>query len=380
MNNKLIKANNAVLLADIARKLESEGKSIIKLQTGDPNFETHDLVRKSLNNSIIKGNTHYSFSKGLPILRKKIIDDINNEIAGNLNFENVVVTHGAVQAFNSTISALLEYGDEVIILEPNWPSMDSIVLMNGGKPIKVNFLNSSISLVDQLENAFSDKTIMLCVNFPNNPTGLVINDKELKEIKDWVIKKDIYLVSDEVYKFFNFSEFSSTFVDLLNSYKKFIFIDSFSKKFAMTGWRIGYLISDIKIIEKVLKASQLTITNIAPFIQEAALEALSNKKVLEYSKKMKDEYFKRLKLIERLLDNLGMEYLKPQGAFYLFLRLPNKINDLEFCKKLLLEDNLCVVPGSSYGESGKSYLRISYANPIEDVLEGITIINKKLNE
>ena len=188
------------------------------------------------------------------------------------------------------------------------------------------------------------------------------------------------MVSDEVYRFFNFSEFSSTFVDLLNSYKKFIFIDSFSKKFAMTGWRIGYLISDMKIVEKILKASQLTITNIAPFIQEAALEALSNKKVLAYSEKMKDEYFNRLKLIESLLNNFAMEYLKPQGAFYLFLILPKKINNLQFCKELLVEDNLCVVPGSSYGESGKSFLRISYANPIENVLKGIKIINKKLNE
>jgi len=370
----------AVALADRARSMELMGKQILKLQTGDPDFNTHDCIKLALERAIKKNQTHYSFSQGLPELRKIISQELNCRGEFLVNEKQVIITHGAVQGFESIIAALIDYEDEAIILEPNWPTIDSLVKMMGGVPVKIDFLNNSENLISKLESAYTTKTKLITFNFPNNPTGLLLQRDELFAICNWAKSKNIYIVADEVYGFLQFSNQIISTIELLGSYEKYIYVDSFSKKYAMTGWRIGYVVSSNITVEKIAKASQITITNVAPFIQIAAIEALSNPESKKYSNWMRNQYQERCELLIMECKNLGLEFIKPEGAFYLFIKLPQHVCDIIFCEQLLNEYNICVVPGSAFGKAGQGYLRISYANATEIVLKALGIISTVINK
>lgn len=378
MNIDTIKPTAAVALADIARTLEHEGKKVVKLQTGDPDFPTHDVVISAANKAMADGYTHYSFTQGLPVLRDKLASLINEEINSELTKDNLLITHGAAQAFASVMSSLLEENDEVLIFEPNWPTIDSLVTLNGGKPIKIDSTDLT-NITARLDALCTPKTVMVSFNSPNNPTGQVLPQDVIDTICKWAIDKDLYIVADEVYRFLQYDN-TSTSIQYLSSYSKYIFIDSFSKKYAMTGWRIGYVASSSDVIKKITKSSQLTITNVAPFSQLAALEALSNAESLAYSEKMKEEYANRCEHIKNRCSELGLEYIVPEGAFYLFIKLPEGVNDVDFCNDLLYQKYVCVVPGSGFGKAGTGYVRISYANELATVLKGIELIYQTINE
>jgi aspartate aminotransferase len=379
MNIDSIKPTAAVALADIARTLEMGGQPIIKLQTGDPDFATHPSIIKAANKAMLEGHTHYSFSQGLPLLRDIIAANISKEISTTLKRENVVVTNGAVQLISAVMGALIEPQDEVIIFEPNWPTVDSLVMLMGGKPVKIDSFSSK-SILQLLEEAYTDKTKMMYFNTPNNPTGIVLPQAVIDSICDWAIAKKIYIVADEVYRYLQFGEVTSSSASYLSKYHKYIFVDSFSKKFAMTGWRIGYAIGEEQTVKRIAKASQLTMTNVAPFVQYGAIEAMQNEESLLYADKMKAEYKTRSTIIQQTCDQLGLNYIKPEGAFYLFIKLTEGIDDVSFCNELLYEHSVCLVPGSAFGTSGKGYVRISYANTIDTVVKGINIINTALKQ
>lgn len=378
MNIDTIKPTAAVALADIARTLEHEGKKVVKLQTGDPDFATHDVVISAANKAMADGYTHYSFTQGLPVLRDKLASLINEEINSELTKDNLLITHGAAQAFASVMSSLLEENEEVLIFEPNWPTIDSLVTINGGKPIKIDSTDLT-NITARLDALCTPKTVMVSFNSPNNPTGQVLPQDVIDTICKWAIDKDLYIVADEVYRFLQYDN-TSTSIQYLSSYSKYIFIDSFSKKYAMTGWRIGYVASSSDVIKKITKSSQLTITNVAPFSQLAALEALSNAESHAYSEKMKEEYANRCEHIKSRCSELGLEYIVPEGAFYLFIKLPEGVNDVDFCNDLLYQKYVCVVPGSGFGKAGTGYVRISYANELATVLKGIELIHQTINE
>lgn len=378
MNIDKITPTPSVALADEARKLELSGKSVIKLQTGDPDFNTHPNIIKAAEAAIAQGLTHYSFSRGLPELRTAIADMINRETASVLDENNVLVTCGAVQGMQSIFSAILEAGDEVIILEPNWPTVDSLVIVNGGNPVKINFFVEE-NIIGALDNAYTNKSKAIVINFPNNPTGAILSKETIASIVNWAISKDLYVVADEVYRFFQYGTYVTT-IELVKHYAKYIFLDSFSKKFAMTGWRVGYVVSSRDVITSIAKASQLAITHIPPFIQKAAVAALQDEDSLRYCEMMKGVYDDRRKqLLKYCVDN-GIPYIDPAGAFYLFLKLPDNINDRDFCKSLLELSLVCVVPGISFGLAGKGYIRISYANDFKQVQEGLERIREKIHE
>jgi aspartate aminotransferase len=378
LNIDRIKPTAAVALADIARGLEASGKSIVKLQTGDPDFSTHPEIVIAMSKAIAEGNTHYSFSQGLPVLRDKIASLIAAGSGASLNRNNVIITNGAIEGMYSVMAGLIEPGDEVLILEPNWPTVDSLVMLMGGIPVKINFLDTSIDILKALDNKYSEKTKLLCFNTPNNPTGKVIAQEELDAICDWAISKNIYILADEVYRSLQFDSAVSTSYKYLGMYTKYIFVDSFSKKFAMTGWRIGYVATSVECVKNIAKASQITITNVAAFIQYAALAALNNESSLEYADNMRDQYKSRRDGLVRYCSEIGLEIIHPDGAFYLFLKLPGEMDDVKFCHELLNKDFICVVPGSAFGEAGKHYIRLSYANTIDEVKKGLDGIRKNI--
>ncbi len=378
MNIDFIKPTAAVALADIARTMEAEGKKVIKLQTGDPDFATHSIIIEAANKAMQNGHTHYSFSQGLPLLRELIADSIAAEIQSPVKKEQVVVTNGAVQAISSIVAALVEPGDEVIIFEPNWPTVDSLVMLMGGKPVKINTLAGNNNVTEMLDKAYTSKTKMLCFNTPNNPTGIVLSQNEIDAICQWAIKKNLYIVADEVYRYLQFGSRQSSSLKYLKDYDRYVFVDSFSKKYAMTGWRVGYCVSAEQTIKKIGKASQLTITNVAPFVQYGAIEAITSKDSIEYSAYMYKEYDRRRLALIEYCDKAGLEYIKPDGAFYLYIKLPGDMDDVAFSNVLLNEYLVCTVPGSGFGVSGKGYIRMSYANDLDKVIKGLELLQTAL--
>lgn len=362
----------SVYLADIARKMELGGEKVIKFQTGDPVFDTHPLIIEAANSALKSGQTHYSFAQGLPKLRAKIAEELNSEIAADLTEKNMLITHGAAQGIFSLFSSILEQNDEVIILEPNWPTVDSGVIMNGGKPVKVNYLIES-EIIDSLDNAYTARTKAICFNTPNNPTGKVLGRETLANIIKWAIDKGIYIIADEVYRYLQFGDYTSS-LQTIKEYDKYIFVDSFSKKYAMTGWRIGYIAAGENVINDVLKASQINITHVAPFIQLAAFEALNNTLVHAYCSEMKSAYFKKRQFVIDILDANGIKYINPDGAFYVFMQLNDTMDDVIYANQLLNDYKICVVPGSAYGKSGQGYVRISYSIGDDDLIIGMNKI------
>lgn len=380
MNIDIIKPTAAVALADIARKMEAEGKKVIKLQTGDPDFSTHSTIIEAANKALLAGNTHYSFSQGLPILRKKIATQYGDELGISISQEQILISNGAAEGFFSVMAALIEPGDEVILLEPNWPTVDSLVLLMGGVPVKINALDNNEKILSKLNESYSAKTKMLCFNTPNNPTGMVLQQELIDTICNWAIEKKIYIVADEVYKFLQFSESNTSSINFLAKYPKYIYINSFSKKFAMTGWRIGYVIAEEKLLKRILKPSQLAITNVAAFIQYAALEAMENEGSKTYCNEMLKTYEERRSQLVLFCDSLNIKYIYPNGAFYLFIKLPEtNSDDVTFCERSLHDYQTCIVPGSAFGKSGAGYVRISFANSLETVKAGIKKIKELMN-
>ncbi len=358
----------SVALADLARKMKCEGLPIIQLQTGDPDFKTHPEIIEATYKSLLHGETHYSYMAGLPEIRSEIARQLNVEFQLSLDLNNILMSHGAAQGIAAVIGSIICEGDEAIVLEPNWSTIDSQIIIAGGKPIKVSHLLSDSDLIESLNQCCTTRTKIICINSPNNPTGLVFSEQRIKLLIDWAREKDLYVLSDEVYRCHVYDVKHASVLSYF-SYDKIIFIDSFSKKYAMTGWRLGYVVANTALLSKIVKYSQINITSIAPFIQRGGMTAITSHKVAEQVKIMLNEYRdRRLNLIQ-LCEELKLEIINPQGAFYLFIKvIPD---DVYFCKKLLHDYFVSVVPGSAYGMSGSGWIRVTYSQNLNSVELGL---------
>lgn len=366
MNLNVITPTASVALADKARVLEIQGKKIIKLQTGDPDFNTHPGILEAISKGMKNGYTHYSFSQGLPELRKLISQEINKEAYSDIGEENIIITQGAAQGLHAIFAFMLEANDEVLITEPNWPTVDSLVKLNGGVPVKINALNEN-NIIAQLELKFSEKTKAVCFNTPNNPTGLTLSQKCIDEICNWAIDKNIFIIADEVYRYFQYSEYTTS-LRFIKTYDKYIFADSFSKKYAMTGLRIGYVATrSSKYAALINKASQLVITHVNASVQMGAIEAIQNEASAQYCNLMKETYNERRLYVQKRLDEKNLSYLPATGAFYYFIKINKAVSDTDYVTHLLENKNICAVPGSVYGNSGKGFYRITYAVNMETI-------------
>ncbi len=372
MNIDKVQSTPSVALADTARSLKAAGVAVIELQTGDPDFATHPAIVEAAHKALRDGMTHYSFSAGLPSLRAAIARSLNDEYALRLEADHVLVTHGAAQGMSSVFSGLVELGDEVIVLEPNWTTVDSMVALAGGVTVKVSHLHDDVTLFDELEKAFSSRTRILCFNSPNNPTGTVFSADRVRRLVDWATARGVIVVSDEVYRSLVYQGRAASVLEHFPGRDNVVFVDSFSKKYAMTGWRCGYVVAPRTLLGRIAKASQVAITHVAPFVQAAALEALNNASVAEAVKHMVEDYAARRAHLLDCCRKLQLDVVEPDGAFYLFIRLD--ADDVEFAKKLLDVRRVCAVPGSAYGATGRGWLRVTYAAPTNHVEEGLRAI------
>ena len=362
-----------------ANQLAKEGKDICNLSAGEPDFDAPNEILKATSEAIFDGYTKYGPASGDLELRKAIAEKLQTQNNLNVEYENVMVTNGAKQAIYNLFQVLLNDGDEVIIPAPYWLSYPQMVRLAGGKPV---FLNSSAEdgfkiNIQDLKSKISPKTKFIIINSPNNPTGRVMPKEELLQIAEVVREnKNINILSDEIYELILKKEFKHlSLASLATDLKERIFIiNGFAKGWAMTGWRVGYLVGQKDVIKASSALQSQSTSNVCSFVQRGALEALKINR--EFFLEINSHYDLRREVLYKGLKNIeGLFIYPPNGAFYAFPRLPNKsMTSVEFCKRILNDYGLVVVPGKPFGDD--QCIRISCASSKEKILDGLTRLEK----
>lgn len=372
MNKTLFEINESVTVsfADYVRNIEAQGKRIIKLQTGDPHFATHPKVIEAAREAMVNGHTHYASSSGIPELLDGIIGKLKGQNSIKARRDELLVTAGGVHGLFMGLTALLEKGDEVIVLEPHWMPYASIVRLLGGKVVALSLLDcpTEAVLLEKIRGAFTSKTKALILNSPSNPIGKVLSENFFKDLLAMISNTDAFLISDEVYERILYEgarHFSPGSLDP----EKVISVYSFSKTYSMTGWRVGYVHASKKVTDEMRKVLQVTATCVSPFLQKAALVALTDPEVEEHVKEMVKFYEGQRNIVKELLP----EVLLPSGAFYALIKVPHiQSGSFEFAKRLVEDVGVSLAPGIAFGKSFDSHLRFTFAIDREELVQGLT--------
>ncbi len=371
-----------------AKALEEEGKKIIHLEVGEPDFKPPKEVKTALEEVYDKGYGKYGSPKGITELLDEILLHEGESLIGtgftseDLEVENIMVCPGARFAVYLAISTLLNPGDEIIVIEPSWPAYKDCALNAG---IKVRTIKTTLETkwepsIDQINNAINENTKMIVLNYPNNPTGKYFPEKIQDSIIEIAKKHDLYVLSDEIYAEFaehtNIPTSGVSFKSVLEyNYKKSIITKSFSKSYAMTGYRIGYAVADPSIIDKMSKLQALSLTNVSEPIQYVALQALkSEEAVAENSKIIKS----RLDVLVKIAKDIGLEFIEPDGAMYLFAKTKYKDFDATKFSEKLLNHGVAIAPGEGFGDY-KEFFRITAVDESR-LIEGMRILDSMLKE
>ena len=373
---KNIKPSGIRKFFDIANKIED----CISLGVGEPDFDTPWHITEEGIYSLEQGRTFYTSNQGMPELREEISKW--NKRKYNLDYspEEIIVTCGGSEAIDIALRATINPGDEVIILEPNYVCYEPDILLAGGVPIKIQLKNENEFRLtpEELESVITPKTKILLINYPNNPTGAIMSREDLEKIASVIIKHDLLVISDEIYSELTYVGKHFSIGSLSNMRERTITINGFSKTFAMTGWRLGYVMGPKAIIDQVKKIHQYVVMSAPTISQYAGLEALRNGD--EDIEKMKKEYDKRRKYLLKEFARLGLPCFEPRGAFYIFPNIRKYgMSSEEFATDLLNKEHVVVVPGTAFGESGEGFVRISYAYSLDALKEAIKRIEKFLN-
>lgn len=367
-----------VAILDKIRNLQNEGRFINVLLAGDPDFPTPTPIIESAHKAITEGKTHYSSSRGLPELRKAIVADFNAKHKASYNWgSEVLVTHGAIHAYYCAMRTVLNPGDEVLIPDPTWVSHPRMVEIVGATPVMVPTYPEEgfFPSIEELNSFVTPKTKALVINSPNNPTGAVASYEYLKQIADFVDEHNLYIISDEVYGSITYEHYEFTsLASFPKIRKRLVILNSFSKTYSMTGWRLGYLLAPSEIIDNALKASQYSVTCIAPFIQMAGVEALTNEDVQVSVKEMLNNFSERRKRVIAIYKEerpKSFTILPPQGAFYFLLDIRHwNISSEKVVERLIEEEGVAFVPGAYFGDKGEGFLRMTISASDETIENG----------
>ncbi|MGA4719816.1 aminotransferase [Fictibacillus nanhaiensis] len=360
--------------------LASSMENVISLGVGEPDFVTPWNVIEASYHSLEQGYTAYTANAGLFELRNEISRYMKRRFGVTYSAEDeMVVTVGASQAIDLALRAVLNPGEEVIVVEPSFVSYAPTVTLAGGVPVPVNtYSEDDFKLQpEQIEAAITDKTKVLMLCSPNNPTGTVLSKGDLQRIAEVVEKHDLLVISDEIYAELTYDEPYTSFPAVKNMRDRTILISGFSKAFAMTGWRLGFACGPKAILQAMLKIHQYTMMCAPTMAQHAALEALVNgqKDVV----KMKESYRQRRSLVIHALEEMGLSCHVPGGAFYVFPSIEKTgLSSEGFAEQLLMKEQVAVVPGSVFGESGEGHVRCSYATSVQKLEEAMRRIDRFL--
>ncbi len=353
-------------------------KDVISLGIGEPDFATPKPILEAGKNSLNLGETHYTSNAGKADLREAIASHLQATYGVVYDpSSEVIVTVGVSEALYLACTAILDPGDEVIIPTPCFVSYQAEVLLAGGVPVEVPSRYENQFALDpaDLKHAITPRTKAILIGYPNNPTGAIASPETLLEVARMAEENDLVVISDEIYDRLVYGVKHVCFPALEEARKRTILLGGFSKDYAMTGWRIGYAAAPAEFIQGLVRVHQYTVMSAPTIAQTAALEAL---KVGEpYVQEMLAEYDRRRKLIVAGFNRLGLDTFEPRGAFYAFPRvLKTGMDDEAFAEKLLNEEHVAVVPGSSFGSGGEGFVRCSYATSFEKIEEALRRIEK----
>lgn len=372
----------SMALMDKARMLKAQGIDIISLAGGEPDCDTPAAAAYAGVSGICKGHTHYTTSRGINPLRERIVQKLKEDNGIDCTPNNILVTPGGKFAIYLSLRTLLNPGDETLILDPSWVSYAPIVIASGGTPVGVplRFEDNYVVTREILERSATEKSKVLIINSPNNPTGHVMTQAEMDIICAFAKEHNLFVISDEIYEKIIFDGRKHLSIAAMpDMAQRVITVNGFSKCVAMTGWRLGYLAADEQIVNKIFMLYQHTITCVSQFAQEAAVVALDlNKEIEEMRKRYED---RRNKFIGALQKIPGVTCLMPEGAFYAWIKIEhNDMNSQELCDYLLEQARVAAVPGDAYGLGGDKCIRMSFATALDDLMEAARRIEKALKQ
>ena len=345
----------------------SEMKDAISLGVGEPDFDTPWHIRDEGIYSLEKGRTFYTSNSGLKDLKIEICNYMKRSQNVDYNPDtDVIVTVGGSEAIDIGFRAMLNPGDEVLIPQPSYVSYEPCAILAGAKPVIINLKaeNEFRLTAEELEAAITDKTKILVLPFPNNPTGSIMEKEDLEKIVKVIIEKDIFVMSDEIYAELTYKDKHVSITSIPGMKERTILINGFSKAYAMTGWRLGYACGPKEIIQQMTKIHQYAIMCAPTTSQYAAVEALKNGD--DDIKEMRTAYNQRRRFLMNAFKEMGLECFEPYGAFYVFPCIKEfGMTSEEFATRFLKEEKVATVPGTAFGDSGEGFLRISYAYSLE---------------
>ncbi len=363
----------------------NEMEGAISLGVGEPDFDTPWRIREEGIYTLEKGKTFYTSNAGLKELKEEICKYLERKADVSYDYvHEVVVTVGGSEGIDIALRAMLDPGDEVLIPQPSYVSYLPCTVLAGGVPVVIPLQekNQFRLTAEELEEAITDKTKVLVLPFPNNPTGAIMTKEDLEPIAKLVEKYDLYVISDEIYSELTYGEKHVSIASLPGMKERTILINGFSKGFAMTGWRLGYACGPAVIIEQMLKIHQYAIMCAPTNSQYAAIEGLKN--CDDEVEEMRQAYNQRRRFLVHEFNKMGLQCFEPFGAFYIFPSIQEfGMTSEEFANAFLQEEKVAVVPGTAFGKCGEGFLRISYAYSLEDLkiaLERLERFITKLRE
>jgi aminotransferase len=381
---ELSKKLSVIEISGIRRlfELASKMRDVINLGIGEPDFDTPEHIKEAAKRALDENFTHYTPNVGIPELREAIAEKLRKDNGINVNPESeVIVTNGATQALTLSIIAILNDGDEVLIPSPTFVSYGAAVIFAGGVPVEVETKEEEGFRVnvEELEKHVSKKTKALIISTPNNPTGSILTRKNLEELADFAVNHNLIVISDEVYEKIVYDELHHSIAALNGMKDRTITVNAFSKTYAMTGWRLGYLAAPEQIVGEIVKLQMYTAVCATSFAQKAAVEALKGPQ--DFVEQMRREYARRRELVyDRLNKMPRLSALRPKGAFYIFPNIKaTGMTSKEFSSYLIREARVATVPGSAFGRYGEGYIRVSYATSYEKLEEAMDRISEALS-
>ncbi|MBQ2935395.1 MAG: aminotransferase class I/II-fold pyridoxal phosphate-dependent enzyme [Lachnospiraceae bacterium] len=347
----------------------SEMKDAISLGVGEPDFDTPWRIRDEGIYSLEKGRTFYTSNAGLKELRTEITRYIKRTQGVSYDpIKEVLVTVGGSEAIDLALRAMINPGEEVLIPQPSYVSYEPCAILADAKPVIIELKeeNEFRLTAQELRDAITDKTKVLILPFPNNPTGAIMEKADLEAIAEVILEKDIFVISDEIYSELSYKEKHVSIVSLPGMQERTVLINGFSKAYAMTGWRLGYACAPALIMEQMTKIHQFAIMCAPTTSQYAAIEALRNGD--DDVAAMRESYNQRRRYLMHAFKEMGLKCFEPYGAFYVFPCIKEfGMTSEEFAERLLMEEKVAVVPGTAFGDCGEGFLRISYAYSLENL-------------
>ena len=362
-----VEPSATLAISNLASRLEADGVDVVDLSVGEPDFPTPENVVEAGKQAMDDGHTGYAPSNGIPPLKEAIVEKLEGD-GLEYGADEIIVTPGAKQALYETFQALVEDGDEVVLLDPAWVSYEAMAKMAGADLSRVDLSSHGFQLepaLDELAEAVSDDTELLVVNSPSNPSGAVFSDAALEGVRDLAVDHDVTVIADEIYDAITYDTEQTSLGALEGMGDRTVTINGFSKAYSMTGWRLGYLAAPEALVDQAGKLHSHSVSCATHFVQYAGIEALQNTD--EAVTEMREAFQERRDMLVDLFADHGTEVPVPDGAFYMML--PVEDDDQAWCEGAIEDAHVATVPGSAFGTPG--YARLSYAASEERLKEGV---------